>query len=70
MVGDYISTSIIKKQAVSVFAVGKPPRGSTKRQDMYSAGPLTISGGSRPARASGAHAVASAHSSATLPRQQ
>ena len=53
-----------------MFAVGKPPQGSTKKQDMYSAGPLTISGGSRPARESGAHAVTSAHSSAMLPRQQ
>ena len=48
MVGDYISCSVIGTKAVSVFAVGKPPNGSTKDQAMYSAGPLTITGGSRP----------------------
>jgi len=51
MVGDYISCSVIGRKAVSVFAVGKAPNGSTKDQAMYSAGPLTITGGTRPARA-------------------
>ena len=53
MVGDYISCSVIGKKAVSVFAVGKPPHGSVKNQAMYSAGPLTISGGTRSARSDG-----------------
>ena len=51
MVGDYISCSVIGKTATSVFAVGKKPKGSTKDQAMYSAGPLTIKGGSRRASA-------------------
>jgi hypothetical protein len=46
MVGDYISCSVIGKGAVSVFAVGKPPKGSVKNQAMYSAGPLRMTGGS------------------------
>ncbi len=50
MVGDYISCSVIGSTATSVFAVGKAPKGSTKRQDMYSAGPLTITGGAKPAQ--------------------
>ncbi len=50
MVGDYISCSVIGKKAVSVFAVGKPPKGSVLNQAMYSAGPLTMTGGTRPAR--------------------
>jgi hypothetical protein len=50
MVGDYISCSVIGKSAVSVFAVGKPPKGSVKDQAMYSAGPLAMTGGTRPAR--------------------
>jgi hypothetical protein len=53
MVGDYISCSVIGKKAVSVFAVGKPPKGSVKDQAMYSAGPLAITGGARPARSDG-----------------
>jgi hypothetical protein len=53
MVGDYISCSVIGKTATSVFAVGKAPKGSTKKQDMYTAGPLTITGGTRVARTSG-----------------
>jgi BNR repeat protein len=53
MVGDYISCSVIGKKAISVFAVGKPPKGSVKSQDMYSAGPLTITGGTRLARSDG-----------------
>jgi hypothetical protein len=57
MVGDYISTSVIGKKAISVFAVGKPPNGSTKKQDMYTAGPLTVTGGSQPARTDGAYAA-------------
>jgi len=53
MVGDYISCSVIGKAAVSVFAVGKPPKGSVKSQSMYSAGPLTMTGGTRAARSDG-----------------
>ena len=53
MVGDYISCSVIGKKAVSVFAVGKPPNGSVLDQAMYSAGPLTITGGTNPARSDG-----------------
>jgi hypothetical protein len=50
MVGDYISCSVIGKTATSVFAVGKKPKGTTKKQDMYSAGPLTITGGAKHAQ--------------------
>jgi hypothetical protein len=53
MVGDYISCSVIGNAAVSVFAVGKPPKGSVLNQAMYSAGPLTMTGGTRPARSGG-----------------
>jgi hypothetical protein len=53
MVGDYISCSVIGKAAVSVFAVGKAPKGSKLSQDMYSAGPLKITGGTRTARSDG-----------------
>ena len=53
MVGDYISCSVIGKGAVSVFAVGKAPKGSVLNQAMYSAGPLTMTGGKRPARSGG-----------------
>jgi hypothetical protein len=42
MVGDYISCSVMGKRAVSVFAVGKPPTGSTLHQAMYTAGRLRI----------------------------
>jgi hypothetical protein len=47
MVGDYISCDVIGSTAVSVFAVGKAPKGSVKNQAMYSAGPLPITGGKR-----------------------
>lgn len=57
MVGDYISCDVIGSTAVSVFAVGKAPKGSTKNQAMYSAGPLAITGGTRPASARGAVAA-------------
>jgi hypothetical protein len=69
MVGDYISTSVIGKKAISVFAVGKPPNGSTKKQDMYSAGPMTVRGGSQPASARGAATAGWARPSRLLPRQ-
>ena len=55
MIGDYISCDVIGSTAVSVFAVGKAPKGSTKNQAMYSAGPLAITGGTRPASARGSH---------------
>src|SRR5262249_45588992 len=53
MVGDYISCDIIGDSAVSVFAVGFKPKGSTKDQAMYSAGPLAVKGGLRVARSRG-----------------
>lgn len=53
MVGDYISCDVIGNTAVSVFAVGFKPKGSTKNQPMFSAGPLPITGGFRPARSTG-----------------
>ncbi len=53
MVGDYISCSVIGRRAVSTFAVGKAPNGSTKDQAMYSAGPLTITGGTAKASSGG-----------------
>lgn len=53
MVGDYISCSVIGKNAVSVFAVGHKPKGSVKDQAMYSAGPLGITNGKRAATSDG-----------------
>jgi hypothetical protein len=54
MVGDYISCSIIGKKAVSVFAVGQPPNGSTLDQAMYTAGRLAVTSGGRRASSRGA----------------
>lgn len=53
MVGDYISASVIGDSAVSVFAVGRKPKGAVKDQDMYSAGPLPIKGGKHAASSDG-----------------
>ncbi len=53
MVGDYISCSVLNGTAVSVYAIGHKPNGSTKRQPMATAGPLVVTGGSRPASAAG-----------------
>jgi hypothetical protein len=53
MVGDYISCDVIGKTAVSVFAVGFKPKGAVKDQAMYSAGPMPVTGGTRPARSEG-----------------
>jgi hypothetical protein len=47
MVGDYISCSVMAGQAVSVYAIGHQPSGATKHQPMATAGPLTVTGGSR-----------------------
>jgi hypothetical protein len=48
MVGDYISCSIAAGKAVAVFAVGNSPAGGTAFDEaMYTAGPLTITGGAR-----------------------
>ncbi|MBV9846823.1 MAG: exo-alpha-sialidase [Kutzneria sp.] len=44
MVGDYISTSIVGGNAVSAFAVGRAPSGSTLDQALYTSGPLPIGG--------------------------
>jgi hypothetical protein len=53
MVGDYISCDILGNTAVSVFAVGFPPKGSTKNQAMYSAGPMPVTGGKQLASSRG-----------------
>jgi hypothetical protein len=53
MIGDYLSCDILGDTAVSVFAVGFPPHGSKLDQAMYSAGPLPVTGGRRPATAQG-----------------
>ena len=45
MVGDYISTSVLAGGAVSTFAVGQAPSGSTLNQALYTAGPLAVTGG-------------------------
>jgi hypothetical protein len=48
MVGDYISCSITAGKAVAIFAVGKTPTGAKAFDEaMYTAGPLTVSGGTR-----------------------
>ena len=60
MVGDYLSCSVIGDTATSVFAVGLPPKGSKKNQAMYSAGPLPVIGGPRPASTRGASFAAPA----------
>ncbi|WP_234376790.1 exo-alpha-sialidase [Streptomyces sp. TP-A0356] len=47
MVGDYVSTSVIAGKAISVFAVGKTPaNGQAFDEALYTAGPLTVTGGS------------------------
>jgi hypothetical protein len=46
MVGDYISCSITSGKAVAIFAVGKSPTGGNAFDEaMYTAGPLTVTGG-------------------------
>jgi hypothetical protein len=46
MVGDYVSTSLLGGGALTVFAVGKAPTGSTFDEAMYApASSLTLSGG-------------------------
>lgn len=47
MVGDYLSTFVIGGKAVSVFAVGRTPTDGQAFDDaLYTAGPLTVAGGS------------------------
>ncbi|MFF4566249.1 hypothetical protein, partial [Streptomyces sp. NPDC001435] len=63
--GDYLSTSVIGGRAVSVFAVGKTPtNGQAFDEALYTAGPLTVTGGSTPSTTHGAAAVAAPHRSA------
>ncbi|MFD9510095.1 exo-alpha-sialidase [Streptomyces mirabilis] len=58
MVGDYLSTSVIAGKAVSVFAVGKAPsNGQAFDEALYTAGPLTVTGGSLAATTHGAATV-------------
>ncbi|MFK0022637.1 hypothetical protein [Streptomyces sp. NPDC090798] len=58
MVGDYLSTSVIAGKAVSVFAVGKAPtNGQAFDEVLYTAGPLTVTGGSLAATTHGAATV-------------
>ncbi|GGU87350.1 hypothetical protein GCM10010211_62010 [Streptomyces albospinus] len=55
MVGDYLSTSVIDGKAVSAFAVGKSPtNGQAFDEALYTAGPLTVTGGSRASTTRGA----------------
>jgi len=57
MVGDYISTSIVGGKAVSAFAVGQAPSGSTLNQALSAGGPLAITGGALRASSVGAQPV-------------
>jgi hypothetical protein len=57
MVGDYISTSIVGGKAVSAFAVGAAPSGSTLNQYLATGGPVTVTGGALRASADGAQPV-------------
>ncbi|GAA2518762.1 hypothetical protein [Streptomyces longisporus] len=65
MVGDYLSTSVIGGKAVSTFAVGKAPtNGQAFDEALYTAGPLTVTGGSVASSTRGAASVAAPHRSA------
>lgn len=62
MVGDYISTSVIGGKAVSTFAVGKAPtNGQAFDEALYSAGPLTVTGGTLASTTRGAATVSAPH---------
>lgn len=58
MVGDYLSTSVVDGNAVSAFAVGQAPTGSTLDQALDTSGPLAITGGTQRATAHGAQPAA------------
>jgi hypothetical protein len=63
MIGDYLSCDVIGDTAVSVFAVGFPPKGATKDQAMYSAGPMPVTGGRIPASPRGVVFTGDSHRS-------
>ncbi|MFF4567659.1 hypothetical protein, partial [Streptomyces sp. NPDC001435] len=66
--GDYLSTSVIGGRAVSVFAVGKTPtNGQAFDEALYTAGPLTLTGGSTPSSTRGGATVPSPHITKPLP---
>ncbi|MFI1165742.1 exo-alpha-sialidase [Streptomyces sp. NPDC020801] len=68
MVGDYISTSVMSGKAVSVFAVGKAPAGVQAFDEaLYTAGPLTVTGGSTASTTRGAATVSTPHTTKPLP---
>ncbi|GHE11842.1 exo-alpha-sialidase [Streptomyces alanosinicus] len=68
MVGDYISTSVIGGKAVSAFAVGKAPAGGQAFDEaLYTAGPLTVTGGSTASTTRGAVTVSAPHITKPLP---
>ncbi|WP_406470102.1 exo-alpha-sialidase [Streptomyces sp. NBC_01615] len=68
MVGDYLSTSVIGGKAVSVFAVGKAPtNGQAFDEALYTAGGLTVTGGSLAATTRGAATVSTPHTTHPLP---
>jgi hypothetical protein len=68
MVGDYISTSVIGGKAVSAFAVGKAPtNGQAFDEALYTAGGLTVTGGSLAATTRGAATVSTPHTTHPLP---
>ncbi|MFF4576043.1 sialidase family protein [Streptomyces sp. NPDC001410] len=65
MVGDYLSTSVVGGRAVSVFAVGRTPtNGQAFDEALYTAGPLTVTGGSTPSTSHGAATVVAPHRTA------
>jgi hypothetical protein len=68
MVGDYLSTSVIGGKAVSVFAVGKNPTGGQSFDEaLYTAGPLTVTGGSVASSTHGASVVTPHRSTGSVP---
>jgi hypothetical protein len=68
MVGDYISTSVIGGKAVSVFAVGKAPtNGRAFDEALYTAGPLSVTGGSLTSTTRGAATVSTPRTTKPLP---
>ncbi|MER6068130.1 hypothetical protein ABT187_04570 [Streptomyces sp. NPDC001817] len=68
MIGDYISTSVISGKAVSAFAVGKAPSGGQAFDEaLYTAGPLSVTGGSTASTTHGAATVPSPHTTRPLP---
>jgi BNR repeat-like domain len=58
MVGDYISSSVLGGKAYAIFAIGKAPtNGQAFDEGMYTAGGLTVTGGSARATTSPVHLV-------------